>query len=389
MTTETSVSDRNARLGHRVCVACVMDTSDPDITFDDDGVCNHCKRYPEHLRTLGDERERAGKLDGIVETLRRSGRNSDYDCIMGLSGGVDSSYLAYLAVRELDLRPLVVHVDSGWNSELAVSNIEHLCKNLELDLHTLVIDWSEMRDLQLAFFRAGVANLDVPQDHAFNAAMLSEARKFGVKSVLNGGNMQTESILPKAWGYDASDPKHLRSIHKAYGSLPLRSYPVRSDLDRLIVDPFVRRMKVYRPLEFVEYDKTSAKTLLQTELGWRDYGGKHYESRFTKFFQAYYLPTKFGFDKRKAHLSSLIASGQLTRADALVELSRPLYDERELEQDIAYFCKKLGLSRAEFDSVMVEEPRTFQAFPNREQTYKVFSAMLRVAGKAGRTVRRH
>lgn len=367
---------------YQVCVRCVMDTTDPEIVFDSADVCNHCDRYETYLLTLGHATQRAGQLDNIVATLKKAGRDSDYDCVMGISGGVDSSYLAYYAVTILGLRPLVVHVDSGWNSELAVSNIENLCKNLDLDLHTLVIEWPEIRDLQLAFFRAGVANLDVPQDHAFNAAMLSEAKKYKVKNVLNGGNMQTESILPAAWGYDASDPVHLRSIHKAYGTIPLRLYPIRSDLQRLIIDPFIRRMRVYRPLEYIDYNKAAAKELLQAELGWRDYGGKHHESRFTKFFQAHYLPTKFGFDKRKAHLSSLIASGQLTRDEALAELDRPLYDPHELDQDITYFCKKLGISRTEFDTIMAEEPRTFRDFRNRKRVYASYSKARRWVGSA-------
>lgn len=363
-----------------------MDTTDPQIGFDSAGICNHCKRYQSHLLALGGEEERAATLGKIVNALKQSGRGSDYDCVMGLSGGVDSSYLAHFAVTVLDLRPLVVHVDSGWNSELAVSNIENLCKSLEIDLHTLVIDWPEMRDLQLAFFRAGVANLDVPQDHAFNAAMLGEAKKYKVKNVLNGGNMQTESILPTAWGYDASDPMHLRAIHKAYGTIPLRTYPISSDIERLFVDPFLRRMKVYRPLEYIDYNKAAAKELLQKELGWRDYGGKHYESRFTKFFQAYYLPTKFGYDKRKAHLSSLIASGQLTRDEALTELEQPLYDPQELDQDITYFCKKLGISRGEFEEVMAAQPRTFRDFRNRQRTYASYSALRRRVNAARKAV---
>lgn len=363
----------------QVCARCVMDTSDPAIVFDADGVCNHCKRYPMHLAGLGDSSARQLRLDQIVRALKEEGRGKDYDCIMGLSGGVDSSFLAHYAVKRLGLRPLVVHVDSGWNSELAVSNIESICKNLAIDLHTLVIDWEEMRDLQLAYFRAGVANLDVPQDHAFNAAMVGEAKKYHIKHVLNGGNMQTESILPRAWGYDASDPASLRAIHKAHGKVKLKTYPIRSDFARLLVDPFIIGMKVHRPLEYIDYNKSQAKKLLIEELGWRDYGGKHYESRFTKFFQAHYLPTKFGYDKRKAHLASLVASGQISREQAMLELQTPLYDPGELQEDIAYFCKKLCISRDEYERIMAEPPRSYTDYANRAAAYNAIYAAI---GKA-------
>ena len=375
---------------YRICVRCIMDTSDPEILFDEQGVCNHCKRYPDHIASLGSAADRARKLDALVQTLKQAGRGKDYDCIMGLSGGVDSSYLAHFAVRDLGLRPLVVHVDSGWNSELAVSNIESICKGLNIDLHTLVIDWDEMRDLQLAYFRAGVANLDVPQDHAFNAAMVGEAKKYGIRHVLNGGNMQTESILPNAWGYDASDPASLKGIHKAYGRIKLKSYPVRSDFARLITDPYIYGMMIHRPLEYLDYNKFEAKKLLMEELCWRDYGGKHYESRFTKFFQAHYLPEKFGYDKRKAHLASLVASGQMERDAALAEMQAPLYDPADLKEDIAYFCKKLGISLSEYEQVMGQQPKTYRDYPNRAAAYNRFRKLMRrlnrvrkILGRAG------
>jgi N-acetyl sugar amidotransferase len=354
---------------YRVCSRCVMDTTDPNIIFDERGVCNHCLRYDHLSKLIGDERSRAEKLDQMVRSLKDAGKGREYDCIMGLSGGVDSSYLAYYAVRELKLRPLVVHVDAGWNSELAVSNIENICKRLGIDLHTLVVSWEEVRDLQRAYFFSGIPNMDVPQDHAFFAALVREAKKFGVRDVLNGGNLQTESILPSAWGYDASDPGSLKAIHKAFGTLPLKTYPLESDLHRLFLDRMFFKMRVHRPLEYIDYNKRAAKELLMSELGWRDYGGKHFESRFTKFFQAHYLPKKFGYDKRKAHLASLVVSGQITREDALRELELPLYDPRELEEDIEYFCKKLNLTREQYEKVMAEEPRTHRDYPNREEFY--------------------
>lgn len=371
---------------YQICTRCVMDTSDPNVVFDENGVCNHCLSYGAHLGVIGDPAARKAKLSDIVQTLKEAGRGKEYDCIMGLSGGVDSSFLAHYAVEVLCLRPLVVHVDSGWNSELAVSNIENICKRLKIDLHTLVLDWEEMRDLQRAYFRSGVPNLDVPQDHAFNAAMVGEAKKYGVRHVLNGGNMQTESILPSAWGYDAADPGSLRAIHKRFGSIPLRTYPIRSDFNRFITDVYVFGMRVHRPLEYIEYNKAEAKHLLQSRLGWRDYGGKHYESRFTKFFQAHYLPTKFGYDKRKAHLASLVVSGQITREEALGELKKPLYDAKELEEDISYFCKKLDITRGEYERVMAEQPRTHRDYPNRESLYENLRSLTRALSRVKRTL---
>lgn len=358
---------------YQQCTRCVMDTSDPEIEFDESGVCNHCRNFDMLQGILGSSASRQQKLAEIVATLKAAGQGKEYDCIMGLSGGVDSSFLAHFAVKVLGIRPLVVHVDSGWNSELAVSNIQSICRSLNIDLHTLVIDWEEIRDLQRAFFLSGVPNLDVPQDHAFDAALVREARKFGIRHVLNGGNLQTESILPAAWGYNASDPGSLLAIHRRFGSKSLRTYPIRSDFRRIFLDPYVFGMRVHRPLEYIEYNKMEAKSLLKSELGWRDYGGKHYESRFTKFFQAHYLPCKFGYDKRKAHLASLVVSGQMSREDALRELDEPLYDPRELAEDTAYFCKKLGLSHEQYQAVMTEEPRTHRDYPNHERRY----AMLR------------
>jgi aminotransferase len=317
------------------------------------------------------------ELTNMVNLLKQEGKGKQYDCIMGLSGGVDSSYLAHFVTKKLGLRPLIVHVDSGWNSELAVNNIQNIVERLNLDLHTLVLDWEEIKDLQLAFFKSGIANLDVPQDHAFVASLYREARKFGIKYVLNGGNMATESILPHAWGYDASDATHLKGIHKKFGTIPLKTYPIYSDYQKLFYYPFVLKMKVFRPLEYLPYSKVEAKKLLKEELGWRDYGGKHYESVYTKFFQAYYLPTKFGYDKRKAHLASLIVSGQMTRDEALEELKQPLYDPKELEQDKLFFSKKLGLTIEEFEKIMAEKPTTYKDFPNHQEFYAKIRAFIK------------
>lgn len=362
---------------HQECVRCVMDTSDPWIEFDEYGVCNHCRKYDRHVAGLGTPQQRKTKLENLVAHLKNAGRGKDYDCIMGLSGGVDSSYLAWYAVKELGLRPLVVHVDTGWNSELAVSNIQNIVQKLNLDMHTLVIDWEEIRDLQRAYFRSGIANLDVPQDHAFIASLYREAKRYGIKNILNGGNMQTESILPAAWGYDASDARNLKAIQKKYGNIRLKTYPIYNLFHRHIYYPIIVKIKTHRPLELIDYNKFEAKELLMRELGWRDYGGKHYESVFTKFFQAHYLPSKFGYDKRKAHLASLVVSGQITREQAKSEMAQELYDANELAEDKAYFIKKLEISEAEFEKIMQSVPSDYEEFPNNAQRLKNISKITR------------
>ena len=372
---------------YQMCIKSVMDTSDPWIEFDEQGVSNHVRGYEEWEKKLKLSPSGAvTALSNMVDMLKKEGKGKEYDCIMGLSGGVDSSYLSYYATKILGLRPLVVHVDTGWNSELAVNNIQSIVQKLNLDLHTLVIDWEEIRDLQLSFFKASIANLDVPQDHAFLGSLHQEAKKYGIKYILSGGNMSTEFILPNAWGYDASDPLHVTSIHNKFGSVKLKSYPLFKNYKKLFYYPYFKGMKILRPLDCIEYNKQEAKDFLIKELGWRDYGGKHYESKFTKFFQAYYLPTKFGFDKRKAHLSSLIVSGQMTREEALEELKLPLYDPTELEEDKIYFAKKLGISMDEFESIMNLPPKFYTDYGNSEKLYSFLKKYVRFVMKIAKKV---
>lgn len=384
---DNSYTDILHKHPHQECTRCVMDTSDPWITFNDEGVCNHCQAYEAYIATVGTPEDRQRRLEQLVDQLKARGKGKDYDCIMGLSGGVDSSYLAWFAVKKLGLRPLVVHVDAGWNSELAVNNIQNIVQKLDLDMHTLVIDWPEIRDIQRAFFRAGIANLDVPQDHAFIASLYSEARKYGIKDILNGGNMQTESILPNAWGYDASDAVSLKAIHDKFGTVKLKNYPTIGKFRQLFYYPYVMKMRVHRPLELIDYSKDGAKKLLMEELGWRDYGGKHYESVFTKFFQAHYLPTKFGYDKRLAHYASLVVSGQMTREQAQGEMQKPLYDLQELEEDKAFWIKKLGITEEEFERVMAEKPSFHTDFANSEELQNRILSAARVAARLYRRLR--
>lgn len=366
---------------YQICTRCVMDTSDPDITFDEQGVCSHCRSYDAMVRNTVDRAargERKAELDAVVARIRQAGQGHDYDCIMGLSGGVDSSYVAYTA-KKLGLRPLAVHFDSGWNSELAVSNIENIVKRLGIDLHTHVVDWEEMRDLQLAFFKASVANCDTPTDHAFPAVLYREAARHGIKYILSGTNYATEFILPPAWGYSSSDKRQLMDISRKFGKVRLRHYPRIGFFAQYLWYPYVRGIKTVRLLNYLPYNKNEAKKIITAELGWRDYGGKHYESVFTRFFQGYYLPVKFGYDKRRAHLASLINSGQMTREEALQELANPTYDAALQQQDKEFVAKKLGVRPQELDAIFAQ--------PNRHYSdYKSNDWLLKTALKLKRAV---
>jgi N-acetyl sugar amidotransferase len=369
----------------RACTRCVMDTSDPEIVFDDQGVCNHCREFDAVTsRNWFPNEEGARRWAAICADISAGGSGREYDCIIGLSGGVDSSYLA-LKVREQGLRPLVVHVDAGWNSELAVANIESVVRYCGYDLHTHVVDWEEMRDLQLAYLRAGVANQDVPQDHVFFASLYHFATRNGIRYILSGGNLATEAIFPKAWQGPAMDAINLKAIHRKFGQRPLKTYNTIGFFDYYFWYPFVKKMRTVRPLNFMPYNKDKAVAELESKLGWRSYGRKHGESIFTKLFQNYYLPKRFGYDKRRPHLSSLIVSGQLTRDEALRKLAEPLYDSRELEVDLAYFCKKLRISRDEFDALLKQPLTHYSEFPNWDARHRVLKrlqgSMERVTGR--------
>jgi N-acetyl sugar amidotransferase len=327
-----------------------MDTTDADIRFDVHGRCNHCVRM-EGYRTIWNPDGDPDALEQLMERIKRDGRGSDYDAVMGLSGGVDSSYVAWLA-KQYNLRVLLIHVDTGWNSELAVSNIEAIVRRLNFELVTHVVDWEEMRDLQTAFLRSGVPNQDIPQDHAINAGFFSFAASQRVRWSLSGSNFACEGILPSSWGYDAMDLAHIRDIHRLYGQHPLRHYPRMSYLKFGVRYQLLGGLRVARLLNFVRYDQREAIATLERELGWRYYGGKHYESRFTKWFQCWYLPSKWGYDKRLAHLSSMVVSGQLTRESALLEMAAGVLPTAEVEADESYMIRKLGIDKQTYAELM-------------------------------------
>lgn len=360
---------------YQICTRCIMDTSDPEIHFDEEGVCNHCHGFDELAKSSWFPTEDGSeKLKNIVAAIKKEGRDKEYDCALGLSGGIDSSYMAYKA-KELGLRPLVIHVDAGWNSELAVSNIEKICHTLGYDLHTHVVDWEQMKDLQLAFLRSGTANQDIPQDHAFFVALYSFVIKNKIRYILNGSNIATEGILPAAWGYNAMDAKYLKAIHQQFGGQSLKGYPTVSFFQYHVYYPYIRRMRVVRMLNYMPYNREEAKQLLINKLGWKDYGAKHFESRFTKFFQAYFLPTRFGYDKKRAHLSSLVVSGQLSREAAMAEMEATKYPEYEMREDRAYVLKKLGLSEEEFERFLHMPLKTYRDYPNNAMLYKRLLAL--------------
>lgn len=366
---------------YQQCVRCVMDTSDPQIQFDSEGVCNHCHSFDITTRANWYPTGEGGaRLNTILEKIRNEGRNNEYDCIIGLSGGVDSSYLA-LKVRQWDLRPLVVHVDAGWNTELAIANIEKIVEHCNYDLHTHVMNWEDMRELQLAYLRSGISNQDVPQDHAFFASMYHFAKKNRIKYLLSGGNIATESIFPKSWHGSAMDAINLRAIHKKFGRGNLQSYQTISFFQYYVYYPLIKGMRTILPLNYMPYDKISAISELQRETGWRAYERKHGESVFTKLFQNYVLPRRFGFDKRRPHLSSLIMSGQITRDEAVIQLSIPLYEERELDMDLDYMCKKLRISRDEFENLIQCPRRYYTEFPNWDRRYEALKRLQSICGK--------
>lgn len=365
----------------KVCRNCIMDQTDPDITFDHSGLCSYCLGYEkikEKYFTKANLEEK--NLIALINHIKYQTRKSEYDCIMGVSGGVDSSYVAYLS-KKYNLRTLAVHFDSGWNSDLAVKNIENITRKLGIDLHTFVCDWEEMKDLQLSFLKASVPNCDIPQDHAIVAGLFKVARENKIKYLLSGSNLTTEYVLPKAWGYISTDYKHIKAIQKEFGKLKLKKYPHFSFFRFYVYHRFIYPINYFYILNHINYNKFEAKKVLMNELGWRDYGGKHYESQFTKFFQAYYLPEKFGFDKRKAHLSSLIVSGQITREEALKEMEQPLYTPEVLKQDKAYVAKKLGITEQELDQIIALKPKSHFEYPNNSQLISLFqNTLLKLKG---------
>ncbi len=343
-----------------ICKRCVMDTTDPDIIFDDKGVCNHCHTYDQNIARgifTGDEGKR--ELEEIVYKTKDNGKDKEYDCIIGVSGGVDSSFVAY-KVKELGLRPLAVHLDNGWNSELAVKNIEQVINRLKIPLYTHVMDWEEFKDLQLAFLKASTPDSEIPTDHAICALIIQMAKKYKVP-VINGVNIKTESHLPRAWSQGHIDWRYINSIHKRFGRMRLKTFP---HLHMWTFYIFFGSGQWIDILNYLDYSKTNAKEFLIDKLCWKDYGWKHHESIYTRFYQGYILPKKFGYDKRKSHLSSLICSGEITREIALEELKNEPYPVEMQNADKEYLLKKFNLTSREFEDIMNRPHKSINDYPN-------------------------
>lgn len=352
---------------YRICTRCVMDTTDPNIRFDGNGVCNHCTTYHERAGTELFHRDESGThLEQLLKRIKAAGRRKDYDCIIGVSGGVDSTYVA-LKVKEFGLRPLAIHLDNGWNSNLAVTNIQNTLKALDIDLHTIVLDWDEFKTLQLSFLRASTPDSEVPTDHAIQAVLFKAAKQFGVRYVIGGSNFETEAIMPIAWSHGMRDWRYIRSVHRHFSDTRLRTFP-HFTLTQFAYDMYIKRLQLVYFLNYIPYVKSEAMETIQDKLGWVYYGGKHYESIYTRFFQGYMLPNKFGFDKRRGHESTLVCSKQITRDQALLNIESDPYSSQELlREDREFVIKKLGITEKQFGDIMSQPTKTFWDYPSYER----------------------
>lgn len=349
-------------VAYRQCVHCVLDTNDdPSITFDAGGVCKYCNDYYLKAAVVTDPLKDK-KLEKILAEIKKHGQEKKYDCLLGVSGGVDSTYVALL-VKKLGLRALIVHFDNGWNSELAVKNIENIIQKLGFDLYTYVVNWEEFRDMQRSYFKADVVDIEALTDHAIYAVKHKLAKQHGIKYIMSGSNVVTEGILPPHWVHRKLDWLNIKSIHNRFGQVKRKTYPAYTFKDSLYFK-WMYKAKVVNLLDYVEYDKTKAKQSIIEELEWKDYGGKHHESLFTKFYQAHILPEKFHIDKRKAHFSTLICSGQMSKIEAQEELKKPLYDPVKLKEDREFVLKKLGFSATEFEAYLQRPPVSHFAYPS-------------------------
>ena len=369
---------------YHICTRCILDTSDRDIEFDDNGVCNHCREFDTIVQNRGPGSEQSQKsLETLCERIRAEGEGKPYDCLVGLSGGVDSSYVAYLA-KQYRLRPLAVHFDNGWNSELAVKNIHRIVSTLEFDLQTYVIDWEEFRDLQRSFIKAGVIDIEMLTDHAIFASLFRISRENDIKYILSGVNVATESGMPRSWTWFKQDFRNIKAIHDRFGDVRLKTFPRVGTLKWLYLTFISRDFYFVDILNYVNYEKEKAMTVLEDKLGWQYYGGKHYESLFTQFYQAYILPEKFKVDKRRVHLSSLIRNGEITRDEALQEMEKPLYDPKLLKAHKEYVLKKLGFSEEEFGRIMREPPRDHDFYPTSQSIIDVLKKIKKMISPGSR-----
>lgn len=365
-----------------ICSKCVMDSTDPDIKFDKFGVCDHCHDFENQVKPNWhtDTRGR-NELIKIVKKIKSVGKDKDFDCILGISGGVDSSYMLHLAVKEFGLRPLVFHVDGGWNSELAVHNINVMIDKLRLDLYTEVINWEEMKDFQLAFLKSGVPHIDIPQDHAFIATLYHFADKYKIKYILNGGNFSTECVqYPMKYYYYGTDMSQINDIRKQFGTNKMETYPFSSVFRHKIYLKYIRNVNVVKPLNYMPYFKEEALNLLEREYGWKPYPQKHFESRFTRFFESYWLPERFGFDPRRVQYSSLILTGQMTRDQAIEKLKKTAYNPDTIDEDFNFVATKLGITREELQGYFNMPKKFYWDYKNQQNIFRLGAIVLNWLG---------
>lgn len=366
----------------QICTSCVMDTSDPNIKFDEKGVCERCNQYYEQiLPSWNYGKGHETELTRIVNQIKKEGEGKEYDCILGFSGGFDSSYLLHFAVKELGLRPLVFHVDAGWNTDFAVENIQKMVKKLGVDLKIETINWDEVRDMQLAFFKSGVPHLDIPQDHAFVAVLDNYAKKYGIKYILNGGNISTEVIVnPNSWGYWGTDIKHVKDILSKFGLVKMETYPFTSILKRKVYMPYVERIKVVKLLNLIPYIKKEAETLLMKEYDWVPYPQKHFESIMTKFIEGYWLPKRFGYDVRRPQLSSLILTDQMSRKEAIERLKHDPISEEEAKSLFTQVAEMLGVTDEELTAYFEMPHKTYKDFKHQDYLFDIGARIMYLLG---------
>lgn len=377
-------------LNYQICAKTIMDTTDPDIVFDENGVSDYYHNYQQNI--LPNWNKGASGYDELMkvaEKIKNEGKGKDFDCIIGISGGLDSSYTAYIAKEIMGIRPLLFHVDAGWNTDKAVGNIEKLCNGLGLDLFTEVINWEEMKDLQRAYLFAQIPGQDAPQDIAFFSALYKFASKHKIKYVLTGANYSTECCKePPAWGaYPGIDKLLVMDIYKKFGQNKLKTFPILDILEYKVLYQVFFGMKVFKPLNLVPYFKNDAEELLNVKFGWEKFQHKHHESRFTRFYEDYWLARKFGFEKRRAHFSSLILTEQMTREEALQRISRPELDEKTLKNEFEYIAHKLDFTTDELQNIFEGENKTFIDYRNKRWLVNLGAKVLMAMGKENRLMR--
>jgi len=366
----------------KICSNCVMDESDSQIKFDHRGMCDHCNDFYKNIEPFWHTDKRGKKkINSIIDKIKLSGKDNEFDSIIGMSGGADSSYLLHILVKNFGLRPLVFHVDGGWNSEVAVNNINSMIDKLNLDLYTEVINWEEMKAFQLAYIKSGLPNIDTPQDHAFVSSLYKFANKHKIKYIMNGGNISTEVVRnPKEWIYYGTDMRQINSVKKNFCENPLKTYPFSSVLNHKFYLHYIKRVQVVKPLNYIPYNKKKAMQFLEEEYGWQPYPQKHFESRFTKFYEGYWLPKKFGYDTRKVQYSSLILTKQMSRKEALEKLAFPAICENEAKHEFQYVANKLGISINELQKYFDQPNKTHKDYPNQEILFNFGARVLKFFG---------